>query len=175
MGKGIDNIIKNIKAFGKDTENHIDVVIKQTAEEIKANAKINAPINNGKLNESILSEKTEGKKLSYSIYVGGVARSYAPFVEFGTGKQVSVPPELKKIASQFKGKGGGFEKGLQSIKDWCKNKGIDEKMAFPIFMSILKKGLKPRPFLYPAFLKGKKILKQDLKDLLEDLTKKHNG
>ena len=38
-------------------------------------------------------------------------------------------------------------------------------------MSILKKGIKPQPFMYPAFVKGRKQYIKDLKDLLEDITK----
>ena len=42
-------------------------------------------------------------------------------------------------------------------------------------MAILRRGLTPQPYLYPAFVKGKKTLKRDLKDLLKHLTKKYNG
>ena len=175
--KGINKLINNIKKFGKEAEKDIDLTIQSVSTEIQANAKINAPINNGDLKQSILKEKTKDKDLSYSIYVGGVAKSYGVYVEFGTGKQVSVPAELSELASELRKKDnkGSFDKGLQSIRDWCKNKKIDEKLAYPIFMAILKKGLRPRPYLYPAFVKGKKTLKRDLKDLLKHLTKKYNG
>ena len=48
-----------------------------------------------------------------------------------------------------KGK-GNFEDGLESIKDWCRKKGIDVKLAYVIFVNILNKGIEPQPFLYPA-------------------------
>ena len=60
-------------------------------------------------------------------------------MEFGTGGKVKVPAELKDIAIQFKGKG------------------------------IREVNIQPRPFLYPAFVKHRKILIKDLKDYLKTL------
>tara|TARA_R110000796_G_scaffold121328_4_gene235493 strand:+ start:279 stop:707 length:429 start_codon:yes stop_codon:yes gene_type:complete len=67
---------------------------------------------------------------------------YSAFMEFGTGGKVKVPNELKDVAIQFKGK------GVKEIN------------------------LQPRPFLYPAFVKGREQYLKDLKDLLNTLTKK---
>lgn len=64
---------------------------------------------------------------------------YSAFMEFGTGGKVKVPAELKDIAIQFKGKG------------------------------IREVNIQPRPFLYPAFVKHRKILIKDLKDYLKTL------
>lgn len=63
---------------------------------------------------------------------------YAPYVEFGTGGLVSVPTELKDIAIKFKGK------GVKQIN------------------------LRPRPYLYPAFQKGRLQLLQDLERLIKN-------
>ena len=107
----------------------------------------------------------------YSIIVG---LNYGVYVEFGTGKQVQVPSELRDIASKFKGRKGSFKEGLESIKDWCRSKGIDEKAAYPIFISILEKGITPQPYLYPSFVEGRKQYLKDLKDYLKELTNKYN-
>jgi len=65
---------------------------------------------------------------------------YSAFMEFGTGgKNVKVPPELKEIAWEFKGD------------------------------NIREGNITPRPFLYPAFVKHRKILIKDLKDYLKTL------
>ena len=64
---------------------------------------------------------------------------YSAFMEFGTGGRVKVPTELKDVAIQFKGKG------------------------------IREVNIQPRPFLYPAFVKHRKILIKDLKDYLKTL------
>ncbi len=41
-------------------------------------------------------------------------------------------------------------------------------------MSILRKGQEPQPYLYPAFVKGRKQYLKDLKELLKRLTKKYD-
>jgi HK97 gp10 family phage protein len=64
---------------------------------------------------------------------------YAAYQEFGTGGLVSVPKELESIAAQFKGK------GIRQIN------------------------LKPQPFLYPAFVKGRAQYVKDLEALLTKL------
>ena len=67
---------------------------------------------------------------------------YSAYMEFGTGGMVKVPSELKEIAIQFKGK------GVKEIN------------------------LQPRPYLYPAFVKGREQYLEDLKALLDNSTKK---
>ena len=67
---------------------------------------------------------------------------YSAYVEFGTGGMVKVPSELKEIAIQFKGKG------------------------------VKEVNLPARPYLYPAFVKGRQQYLEDLQDLLKKETKK---
>lgn len=62
---------------------------------------------------------------------------YAPFVEFGTGGLVDVPQELQEQAIKFKGK------GIKQIN------------------------LRPRPYLYPAFLRGSAEYVEKLKKVLD--------
>ncbi len=69
---------------------------------------------------------------------------YSAYMEFGTGGLVNVPEELKEIAIQYKGK------GIKQIN------------------------ITPRPFLYPAWIKGRIQYVEDLTDVLNDLTKKYN-
>jgi len=166
--KGLDKAIKELKGFGEQGVKMISNVTQANANEISANAKTLAPSNNGKLRQSI--HTVQINELNYKIVVGA---SYGAYVEFGTGVKVQVPAEMKDIAAQFKGGGGGsFEQGLKSIEDWCRSKGIDVKLAYVIFVSLLNKGMDAQPFLYPAFVKGRKQYVQDLEKGLEALIKK---
>jgi hypothetical protein len=97
---------------------------------------------------------------------------YAPFVEFGTGKYVKLPPDAswQTFAAQYKGK-----KGSENVNDmfanmvqWVQKKGLhgvtasgrskrgkkatDDiyRIAAAITIHILRHGSKPHPFLYPA-------------------------
>ena len=107
-----------------------------------------------------------------SAEVGNRA-DYAGYVEFGTGRRVIVPAEFNDIASKVKSRSTkSFKEGLQAIRDWCKRLGIDVKAAYPIFMSILRTGVRPRPFMYPAYKMGVRYMNKEAKKTLEELIKK---
>lgn len=167
--KGLNKVLKKLSKFGDEAEMIVSETVKLTAKEIASDAKRLAPKDQGKLAQSIADEKVTD--LNYKVVVNS---SYGAYVEFGTGKKVSVPKELQDQANKFKGgQGGSFEVGLQAIKDWCKRKGISENAAYPIFISILNKGIDPQPYLYPAYLLGKQSFVKDLKVELKKLVKKY--
>lgn len=106
---------------------------------------------------------------------------YAPFVEWGTGKQTRVSAEFDQYAKQFKGPyPGTWDQFEQNIKAWMKRHSIPEVKVVPgkdgqdqyidivylIMTSILTKGLPARPFLYPAYIKNKVELIKKAKALL---------
>jgi HK97 gp10 family phage protein len=126
-----------------------------------------APVNLGTLRGSISSEKVS--ELTYDIAANA---SYAAYVEFGTGPQVNVPADFKSYAQQFKGKSGGkFKDMVEALTLWVKRKGIgngknNKGLAYVIALSILKKGMRPQPFLIPAYEMEKPKLIQRLNKLL---------
>ena len=101
--KGINEVIANIRKYGKEAEKDIAGVTEQMARKIESYAKQNATTDLGKLGQSIKAVKDTDT--SWTIEAGGVLAPYAPFVEFGTGGLVEVPNELKEQAIKFKGKG----------------------------------------------------------------------
>lgn len=166
--KGLAKTLKALDALGKDLDQEIDLLVFENAKHIERVAKSLAPRDEGILSKTIVT----GKIADRTYKVTAVA-PYAAYMEFGTGPQARVPAELAAQAAAFKGmKGGSFQAGLDSIKNWCRRNGIEESAAYPIFMSILKKGLRPRPFLYPAFLAQRRELLQGLEKILERETKK---
>lgn len=167
------NVLKSLVQLGEEGAEEIAISTFANAKGIEEDAKVKAPKNVGKLAQSINTERKDEKGYHYAVNVG---LTYGAYVEFGTGKRVQVPAELQAIASEIEkiNTKGTFKKGLRSIQDWCRSKGIDEKAAYPIFMSILKKGLHPQPYLYPAFVKGKVQYLKDLKTALKKITKKFN-
>jgi HK97 gp10 family phage protein len=154
---------------------------------IERDAKINAPVNLGTLRRSIHAESLLNGLTGKVI----VDASYAPYVEFGTGGKVSIPSGYESFAMQYKGgKGGTYYDFLLAIIEWVKRKGItpkdsvysvktqrrigsksqkfdqDVRMAQSIAFSILKKGIRPQPFLIPAYEQEKPKLFNRLKKLL---------
>lgn len=104
---------------------------------------------------------------------------YAPFVEFGTGPQVRVPQEWAEYAAQFKGmQNGNTEQFISNIKDWIGRKQIPippgynlDSFAAQIVLSILVKGLKARPFMYPAYRYVAELLPGRIEKRLNDATR----
>lgn len=171
MSKSIEAQLKKLfselhsdrKAIEKDLDN----IVQGNAFEGNKIAKQKAPKAFGKLAQSIGIEK---EFLSAKVIANA---DYAPYVEFGTGGKVDVPREWAKMAAELRRnvRGGGFAEGLQSIKDWCRLKGIDEAAAYPIFITILngnpekgiKSGNRPQPFMYPAWKKTKLQFELDIR------------
>jgi HK97 gp10 family phage protein len=148
----------------KDVSNEINA----SALKIENTAKRLAPVNLGKLKGSIaLTKDTE---LTYTVAANA---SYAAYVEFGTGPQVSVPADFASYAQQFKGKSGGkFKDMVEALALWIKRKGIgngknDKGLAFIIALSILRKGMRPQPFLIPAYEMEKPKLIKNLNKLFD--------
>jgi len=79
--------------------------------------------------------------LQWKIEAGGVIAPYGPFIEFGTGGLVEVPDELKDQAIKFIGK------GIKQIN------------------------LRPRPYLYPALIRGRSEYLEKLKKVLSKYAK----
>lgn len=170
--KGLDKVLKQLSKFGKEADKSILLLTRDNAKEIAADAKRNAPVNFGKLRQSIVSEQVREKDTLSYVVAANV--EYAPYVEFGTGQKVSVPTEFQELALEFKGgRGGTKEQALQSIRDWLSKKG-DPKDAEKVFYLIMKNGVKAQPFMYPAWVKGKTQYLKDLKDELKRLTTKYN-
>jgi len=164
--KGLTSLLKKLEKIGDPKE--IDILTEGNAKELQLDAVQRAPVAvSGGLQKSIYLNKI--KQSHYEVVVGA---DYGAYVEFGTGPQVKVPPAFAQMAQQFKGgRGGSFKDGLQSIKDWCRNKGIPESAAYPYFMSILKNGMRPQPFLYPAYIKWSMNYFKDLEQYFKTLTK----
>lgn len=166
--KGVSSVISELQKFGKDVEKIIDAETEAIAFQIEGDAKKLAPKNFGKLAQSISHSKP--KPLQRKVTVNEL---YGAYMEFGTGTKVNVPAEFKEMANSFKGqKTGSFQQGLESIRVWCRAKGIDEKFAYVIFAKILGAGVNPQPFLYPAWIKGKKDYLNNLNKLLFKMNKK---
>lgn len=165
---GLDAAIKNIKAKEKRINDEIDLALNAWALETELAAKQLAPTHEGLLKGSINADTQTRHKKSITVNA-----FYAAYIEFGTRKFAaayisSLPPEWEQFAAQFKGGGGGsFAELVKNITEWVRLKGIDQKAAYPIALKILRDGIRPQPFLYPATQKTTPVLLKDIKDILK--------
>lgn len=172
----IDRLRKKFEEFEEIAKQDIKAVLDSSAQIIVNNAKRKAPANYGKLRQSI---GKEAKKQGFEqvIYAG---EKYAPFIEFGSKLQVQIPAGFEDLAIQFKGyKSGNFDEFLENIKDWVRAKGIAsgddlDSASYLIAMSILKKGIKPQPFLIPSFVEERPKIPEKIDKILQRSAKDFN-
>ena len=186
---GIDKVLNKYKVLSNNVKKEIHDNVAESALKIQSDAKKNAPVNLGTLRQSIyLNSQISPDAFVYTI---GAAAPYAPYVEFGTGGKVNVPDGYETYAQSFKGrKGGKFIEMVKALAEWVAKKGIagtysvktqrrsgsksnqqkqNMSVAYAIAISILRKGLRPQPFLIPAFEQEKSKLLEKLKNILKNV------
>lgn len=145
--KGQKKLLKKLEGISKEIDDDVESITGINAQKIATNAKVAAPEGTS---ESTGIQGYLGGTLRQSITAFSIGKKswavaalakYAPYIEFGTGGSVQVPSELKDLAIRFKGKG------------------------------IRRINLPARPFLYPAFVRGRGQYIKDLKSLLKSVTK----
>lgn len=186
--EGLEKLQQKLNKLPAKITKLIDLEIDAGAKEINAGQLRLVPVDEGRLKQSLSVAKT--KNLEREIVTNAF---YAPYIEFGTKSQVSVPSELTAFAAQFKGgtgAKGSFDDFLLVILDWVHRKGIagrfstkskrrvgnkntqlqeDFEAAFPIALSILRKGIKPHPFFFPPFLIEKPKIINNIAQVINNL------
>jgi HK97 gp10 family phage protein len=168
----LSDVLKKLQTLDVKVQQDVKDEISASALNIQSGAKRLAPVNFGQLRNSIYL-KEQNVDNGYVFTVGSNA-SYAPYVEFGTGGKVSIPAGFEELASGFKGKKAGtFKDMVQALTLWVRRKGIgggnDKSIAYAIAISILKKGMRPQPFLIPAFETEKPKMISNIKKAIENV------
>ena len=154
--KNIDEAFKKFDNMSKTVKKDIKNEVAASALNIQSNAKRLAPVNLGKLRQSIYINETSKGPNEFMFTIGAAAK-YAPYIEFGTGGKVSIPSGFSEEASKFKGKTGGrFSDLVKALTEWVSKKGIasgkqSKSVAYAIALSIIRRGIRPQPFLIPSF------------------------
>src|SRR5262245_38654870 len=132
---GNENLKRNMAALRREFPEMLSDANQETADEIvreaQRNIKTNDSYASGELYGSLVVKVTAR---GLAIYVGSTSH-YAPYVEFGT--RPHFPP-------------------LDAIRRWCELKDIPVAAACPIAKKIAERGTPEQPFLWPAFLVGKR-------------------
>jgi len=179
--KGLVEAEKLFGGMAKTLENAIDKSLDKSADVIVTRAKQKAPVDMGLLRNSISANKTY---LSKSIVVNAF---YAPFIEFGTGRYAaqyvsSLPADWAGYAATFRNQKGnqGLDQFLDRMVEWVMRKGIHGttasgrskkgkkaeedayNIAYVIVISILRNGIHPHPFLFPAFMEQRPKIEEQI-------------
>jgi HK97 gp10 family phage protein len=187
--KGLQEVLNALDLTQERVQNMLVVTFNEWANELVKIAKDRAPVNEGKLRQSIQADYATLNKLIAGV---GVAVNYAAYLEFGTRGYAAayvgkLPNDWQSYAATFKGKGGGsIDEMLLNIMDWVKSKQLsgtysvktqrrtgakaarnfeDAEVAYPIALAILRKGIKAQPYLYPAYVEATDNLIKKLQKL----------
>jgi len=93
------------------------------------------------------------------------AKEYSAYMEWGTRLKVRVPADLTAYASQFKGATGQTD-AKKFIFAWAKRVGIPEEGWWPVYISIMRKGVNPHPFFFVQRPIVEKMFIEDLKQII---------
>ena len=171
--KGMSEALGKFDKYSKKVQAEIKDEVGASALKIYSDAKKLAPVNLGTLRNTIFIEAVSPAPNQFMFTIGASAR-YAPYIEFGTGGKVSIPKGYESYASQFKTKTGGtFKEMVKALMMWVEKKGIasgkqTKSVAYMIALSILRKGLRPQPFLIPAFEQERPKLKLRIEKTIKD-------
>jgi HK97 gp10 family phage protein len=177
--QGLESLLSKLDKFPDTLRREVGRELRDGANAIARNAQRNAPKDEGLLTRGITTVKND--TLDYDVVS---AAGYSAYLEFGTKTRFNAPAELATFAAQFKSRGPkiGFDSFFLIILDWVKRKGIagrfsiktkrrvgnknqqlleDFNVAWAIALSILRKGIHPQPFFFPAFFEQRdKIVKR---------------
>jgi len=157
---GIKQVEDAIKKIDSKATKGLSDEMAASAINIEISASRMAPGNLGKLKQSINHDT--GNSLFKSVFS---TVEYAPYVEFGTRGKARIPAGYEAFAAQYKASGKGAKGAWEAIEFWIKRKGIDPKLTFVIFRSIMRNGISPQPFMIPSYEKEKPALLKRLKEL----------
>jgi hypothetical protein len=169
------------REVGRELRDGTDVIVR--------NARRKAPKDEGQLTRGI--SRVDIGPLDYEAVS---AAAYSAYMEFGTKSKFSAPAELAQFASQFKSRGPkiGFQAFFVIIKDWVRRKGIagrfsaktrkrvggksqqdaeDTAVAYAIAIHILRYGVNPHPFFFPAFFDHRGKIVKNVETVIKDIIK----
>jgi len=189
---GIEALLAKFNTLANQAQNDVQFELNTFADDVARDAKLLVKANSsdeGNLLRNINPEYGNG-----SVTITANTK-YAAYIEFGTRKFAaeyvsSLPTDWQAYASTFKGKSnsGDYYDFLNAILDWVDHKGItarysvktkkklknnkgdDERLlaaATAIAFSILRNGIRPKPFMYPSINKNLPVLIQNIKDIFK--------
>ncbi len=158
---GLDKLQSSLDEKARSLEKEIDAEIGFACDEAVGYMQTDAPADQGFLRSHI--SKAKAALNDYEI----VAQSdYAAYVEFGTRSKVQIPAGLEEVAASFKGGNVSSLDAKEAIFNWCKRKGIDPKLWYAIYISIMVNGITPHPFFFHNFERVKKPLFERIQNIL---------
>jgi len=168
--KGVDALISKLNKQSQSMSADIQAELNDWADRVSLDAKQLVRANSSNEGNLLGSINPTYENMRASVTVRA---EYGAYIEFGTRKYAasyvpSLPKEWIDMAQQSKGRTGGtFKQFIESLKEWARKKGVPEDKVGIIALRILRDGIRPRPFLYPAVNKNTPKFLANIKKLFK--------
>jgi hypothetical protein len=166
--QGLDKVLRSFRRLPETVRREARWEMQVAADDMVKIASKNAPADEGSLRNAIQS-KPSGKNFEVVM-----SKTHGIYMEFGTKSKFDAPSYLGSYPARFKGIGkGSYNDALKAMMGWVKRKGLvgndeteQKQVAYLVLRKILKEGLKPRPYFFPAFQRVSKELIDRLRNIL---------
>lgn len=162
--KGFKELQDRINKAAKELPGEVDAELFLAVERMRDGAVNDAPADQGLLREGI--QNVKNGELSHSLVSNAI---YSAYQEFGTGSKVSIPAGLEEIAVQAKGGHISSLSAKDAIYAWAKRNGIEQRLWWPIFISIMVKGITPHPFFFKQLEAVQPELLKNIENILNSI------
>jgi Bacteriophage protein of unknown function (DUF646). len=181
--KGLKELREGLRKIKERTlKTELNAILKDGAAHFVELAKKDAPVDQSILKQGITFFKKDN--LRYRVASNA---NYSQFIEFGTKSRYKPIPGVTPENYTRGGSGNGF---YDAILAWVKRKGIggsysvksrrrlgskvdqrieDEQIAFAIYLSIIRHGVKPHPYFFKQSAPTKLFLEGKIKAMLSAL------
>lgn len=163
--QGLQQLLNKNRNLPKKMEVEIEGELIDGGNRMVQGAVAAAPGDQGILRAEISSFKVGRLTISY---VSGALHS--GYQEFGTKSKVRVPAGLEQYAAEVKAQVNTTSlSAWEAISQWCKRQGIEQRLWWPIFRSIMVSGINPRPFFFPQVSRQMPIIIANIRKVLASL------
>jgi hypothetical protein len=167
---------------------------KRVEAQAKATLQRNGTSNTGALAGSINAVRVSELEVSVTVAKNYAAFIEFGTRKYAAAYVSTLPPDWATYAATFKGKtGGSFEEMIDSLMQWVHDRGLDSntaktgtfsvktkkrtgnflrqaiedrQTAYAIAIWILRNGIRPQPYLYPAVRDNVKLLRDNVQKLI---------
>lgn len=195
--RNFDELKRRFSAIEKKIVEDINSILNVGAEDIATAAKTLVRVDEGGLRQSISADNS--RLLEKHITVNAVYAAFVEFGtgQYAAQYVATLPENWQQFALQFKGKtGGSLDQFLLILVDWVHRHSLhpdnaltgtfsvkskrrtggksqqllqDYEVAYAIMLKILKYGVAPHPFLFPAFEHYRPIIIENINTVLNEM------
>lgn len=160
--EGLEKLNSSLNKKAASLKKEINAEIGFAAEEAVGFMQSEAPADQGFLRGRISANQLG--EMDWQI----VSQSdYSGFLEFGTRLRVQIPAGLEDVAASIRAnKGISPLDAKEAIFAWCRRKGIPPNMWYPVYLSLMTKGVTPHPFFFHNFERVKPVLLKNIENIL---------